>query len=255
MKNPTLRTYILYHCTKKKGPCSQASISEKALEEQIVAELSRLEITSAFKDWALDVLKQQAAAEIAVRADSLKKLRNEYDAVVRTLDGLIEMRANKELDEDEFRRKKAVSQNEKARLFARIEATDKRMDRWLEVAEQGFNFAETARARFADDTSKVLRVRREIFAALGSNYILKDGKLNIEADNLLFAIKNVKETCVGEIPRFEPKQNGSVASQMRSSRAVNPSLLRVLDDVRTAAIGKETVFNRIGLDPSILPPA
>ena len=122
---------------------------------------------------------------------------------------------------------------EKSRVKGLLENTDKRIDSWLEVAERGFNFAETARARFASDKSEDLHVRKEVFATLGSNYTLKDKKLIIEADDLLFAIKKVKETSILTESPFEPAQKGSTATQMEPSYVLSPNELRMLVDLRT----------------------
>ena len=226
MKKPVLRNYVLYHCAKKTSPnCSQGAINEVEIESQLVAELTKLEISPKFKDWALQVLKRQNTNESADREAILKTQRKDYDAVVEKIDNLIEMRAGKEIDEDEFRRKKTILLAEKSRVKGLLENTDKRIDTWLETAERGFNFAETARARFAADKSDDLHVRKEVFADLGSNYTLKDKKLIIEADDLLFAIKKVKETSALTPSPFEPTQKGSTAPQMEPSYAVSPNEL------------------------------
>ncbi len=71
--------------------------------------------------------------------------------------------------------------------------------------------------------------RREICGTLGSNYTLRDKKISIEADALLFAIKNVKEESLVAINAFEPTQNGSTAMQMEPSYALSPNLLGDLE--------------------------
>ena len=139
------------------------------------------------------------------------------------------MRAGKEIDEDEYRRKKVVLLAEKSRLQGLLVNVDKRIENWLEVAERGFNFAETASARFNADKSEDLHVRKEIFATLGSNYTLKDKKLIIEADDLLFAIKRVKESSTLIPSPFEPTQKGSTATQMEPSYVLSPNELPDLD--------------------------
>ncbi len=226
MKNPVTRDYVLYHCAKKTTPsCSQGCINEKDLELQLIQELGKLEISPKFKDWALGVLKRQNTNESADREVIIKAQRKDYDAAVEKIDALIDMRAGKEIDEDEYRRKKVVLLAEKSRLHGLLGTVDKRIENWLEVAERGFNFAETASARFAADKSEDLHVRKEVFATLGSNYTLKDKKLIIEADNLLFAIKKVKETSTLTLSPLEPMQKGSTATQMEPSYVLSPNEL------------------------------
>ena len=230
MKNPVTRDYVLYHCTKRTTPtCSQGCINERDLELQLIQELGKLEISPKFKDWALGVLKRQNTNESADREVIIKAQRKDYDAVVEKIDNLIDMRADKEIDKDEYRRKKAVLLAEKSRLHGLLVTVDKRIENWLEVAEQGFDFAETARTRFNADTSEDLHVRKDVFAKLGSNYILKDKKLIIKADDLLFAIKKVKESSTLIPSPFEPTQKGSTAPQMEPSYVLSPNELPGLD--------------------------
>ncbi len=227
MKNPVTRDYVFYHCAKRTNPnCTQGSINQDELEKQLTKELAQLEITPRFTNWALQILKRQNADESADREVIMKAQRKDYDAVVEKIDNLIDMRAGKEIDEDEYRRKKAILLAEKTRVYGLLGNTDKRIENWIEVAERGFNFAETACERFNADKSEDLHVRKEVFATLGSNYTLKDKKISIQADDLLFAIKNVKEESLVGINAFEPTQKGSTAMQMEPSYVLSPNLLR-----------------------------
>ena len=230
MKNPVTRDYVFYHCTKRTHPnCTQGSINQDDLECQLKKELAQLEITPQFKDWALGVLKRQNAHESADREVIMKGQRKDYDAIVEKIDNLLDMRTGKEIDEDEYRRKKTTLLAEKARVYSLLGETDKRIENWIEVAERGFSFAETARERFNADTSEDLHVRKEIFATLGSNYTLMDKKLSIKADNLLFAIKRVKEESRVGIKAFEPTRKGSIATEIKPSYVLSPTLLPDLD--------------------------
>ena len=75
------------------------------------------------------------------------------------------------------------------------------------------------------------------FSPLGSNYTLKDKKLMIEADNLLFAIKKVEDTATLTPSPFEPAQKGSIGPQMEPSYVLSPN-----------------VFARLGFEPRYTPP-
>ena len=244
MKNPVTRDYILYHCAKRTNPnCTQGCINQDELERQLEKELAKLEISPKFKGWALDVLKRQNANESADREMIMKIQRKDYDAVVEKIDNLIDMRAGNEIDEDEYRRKKAVLLAEKARVYALLGDTDKRIENWIEVAERGFNFAETACERFNADKSEDLHVRKEVFATLGSNYTLRDKKISIEADDLLFAIKNVKEESLVGINAFEPTQKGSTATQMEPSYVLSPNLLPIRDSNPNDFLQREASYH------------
>ena len=219
--------YTYYHCTKKKNPdCSQVAIEEKELEKQIAVELAALQIPTDFKQWALARLKEMNGKEIADREQMTSNQRREYDTCVRRIDNLIDMRANGELDEQEFRSRKEQLIEERRRLEKYLNDTGKRVENWLEIAERGFNFAEKASAVFARaQRENNATVKKEIFSALGSDYTLKDRKLNVSLDNLLFPIRNSADEIRRITSRLEPKKKLAVAKDMGKIYAKNPRLL------------------------------
>ncbi len=223
--------YTYYHCTKHKDPnCSQRSIEKAELEKQIAKELAKLKIPPEFTKWAVARLKEQNAKEITDREAIYGSQRKEYDASVRKIDNLIDMRANGELDEQEFRSRKTAALADKERAQALLQDTDRRVENWLEIAERGFNFAEKAPAVFAKAAKDGdFEACREIFTALGSNYTLLNGKLTIPLDDLLFPIQNIAEA-IRDIPAtLEPKGNAENARDFGELYSNNPRVLPDLD--------------------------
>lgn len=223
--------YTYYHCTKRKNPnCTQKAIEEKELEKQITRELASLQIPADFTNWALSRLKEMNAHEIADRQKMTSNQRREYDACVRKIDNLIDMRANSEIDEHEFRSRKEKLLEEKDRLWSYLKDTDKRVENWLEIAERGFNFAEKSVATFGKaQQKKLLAVKKEIFSALGSDYTLKDGKLTISLDNLLFPIRNSAEEVRRITAMLELPNGVGDTRDLSETYSQNPTLLRDLD--------------------------
>jgi len=229
-KNGNVHNYTYYHCTKRiDEKCSQKCIEEKELEKQIAIELAKIEIPVDFKEWAMARLKEMNTQEVSDRDKIYGSQRLEYDACVRKIDNLIDMRANGELTEDEFKDRKQILLSDKARFQELLKDTDKRVENWLEIAERGFNFAEKASAVFAEAKDNLnLETKKEIFATLGSDLILKDRKVSICWDKLLFPIKEMsKEVCeINE--RLEPTKKPRNAQQMREIYSQNPRLLTVV---------------------------
>ena len=234
-KNGNVHNYTYYHCTKRKDEnCSQKSIEEKELEKQIAEELGKIEIPADFKEWALSRLKEQNSKEIEDREKIYGSQRRSYDASVRKIDNLIDMRANGEIDEDEFRNRKEALLSEKSKFQELLKDTDKRIDNWLEVAERGFNFAEKASTIFADiENPNTLEAKKEIFATLGSDLILKDKKLFISWDKLLFPIKSMALEVREIKERLEPAKKPIDTKDMGEIYSHNPRLLRTLNEMRT----------------------
>ncbi|HAO64909.1 TPA: hypothetical protein DCQ44_02925, partial [Candidatus Taylorbacteria bacterium] len=226
-KNGNIHNYTYYHCTKRIDPnCSQKCIEEKELEKQIAIELGKIEIPADFSQWALARLKEQNTKEIDDREKIYGSQRRGYDASVRKIDNLIDMRANQEITEDEFKDRKEVALAEKAKYQELLKDTDKRVENWLEVAERGFNFAEKASAIFADkENPDALEAKKEIFATLGSDLILKDRKLSIHWDDLLFPIKSMAEEVREIKERLEPTKEPMNAKEMGEIYSQNPRVL------------------------------
>ncbi len=203
-----------------------------------------LQIPTDFKDWALARLKEMNTQEVVDREQIHSNQRQEYDACIRKIDNLIDMRANSEIDENEFRGRKTTLLTEKRRLEAYLHDTEKRVENWLEVAERGFNFAEKAARAFAKaSTENDLQLKKEIFGALGSNYTLKDGKLSISLDNLLFPIRKAAEEVRVTNAGLEPKKKRSTARQKEKIYSKNPRLLRDLDSNQDSLLQREVSYH------------
>jgi len=91
------------------------------------------------------------------------------------------------VDEEQFLAKKESLIKEKTRLTELLKDSDNRVDDWLIRAENAFNFAKTAKERFetGDDA-----VKREILGALGTNWLLKDGEVQVTVEEPLKHIGN-----------------------------------------------------------------
>ncbi|MCD6423624.1 MAG: recombinase family protein [Elusimicrobia bacterium] len=203
MKKPTLLHYVYYHCTRRKDPnCKQKSIEEKELQRQIVDVLERIRIPEDFHKWAIEVLKESNKIESEGRNRILSNIKKQYTQCVKKIDGLIDMRANGELTEEEFRKKKESLIKEKQRLEELLKDTGQRVDNWLEAAENVFKFAEQSKKRFETGD---METKKQILAALGSNLTLKDKVLTIKIEKPLILMEKVASGLGPKNKRFEPK--------------------------------------------------
>lgn len=100
------------------------------------------------------------------------------------------MRANREITEEEFTRKKTELTKEKIRLEEFLRDTGDRVDKWLDMADNVFHFARDAKKKFEMGT---LEDRRQILACLGSNLLLKDKILTINLRELLTFVKEIAQ--------------------------------------------------------------
>ncbi len=223
-KNGNVHMYTYYHCTKRKDPnCSQRSIEEKKLEKQIMEKLKGIEIPKEFHEWAMDVLKNANSTEVTGRKQAILNQRREYDSILKKLDGLIDMRANNEIGEEDFKRRKSSLTQEKERLNKLINETDQRVDEWLDIAERYFEFAEHARESFQDGD---LNTKKTILTTLGSNLSIKDGELNISLAELLIPIEKSAEEVRRIHSMFEPLKGVENKRTLGEMYSQSPILLR-----------------------------
>lgn len=123
-----------------------------------------------------------------------------------------------------------ITARQKGRFQELLQDTDKRVENWLEIAERGFNFAEKAATVFATAREKNdPAVKKEIFGALGSNYILTDGKLSISWDNLLFPIQSMATEIRNTSSRLELQKKPANAKRLGELYSKNPRMLRDRD--------------------------
>jgi site-specific DNA recombinase len=175
-KNGNVHHYIYYRCTKRKKHCSQKYIEEKKLEKQILTLLEKIEIPIEFYDWAIEQLKIESQKEIQDRTKILESQKKAYNNSINKIDQLLEMRINNEINEEEFTKKKLELQQEKLHFQELLNDTDKRINKWIEKAENVFNFAKEAKSKFESGTPKE---KQQILLNLGSNPVLKDQNLSI----------------------------------------------------------------------------
>lgn len=200
--NGNIHYYTYYHCTKRINKnCSQRVIQVQDLEKEIAEILGGLTIPPEFNEWAMSWLKDENHKEADDRNDILDTQQKSYNECVKKIDNLIDMRAGGEISEQQFKDKKAKIIKEKMHLQELLKDTDKRVDNWLERAEEALIFAQNAKLAFENGT---LQRKREILNTLGSNLLLKDRKLRINLENCLLPMKKVDTGSGNKKSGFEP---------------------------------------------------
>jgi hypothetical protein len=182
-----------------------------------------LQIPSDFKDWAVARLREMNKKEVVVREQIYGNQRREYEECVHRIDNLIDMRANGEITADEFKNRKTVLLSEKERLQELLKDMDKRVENWLETAERIFNFAEKAKHVF--ETTDDLNVKKEIFCALGSDFILQFKKLRLSLDNALLPVRTAAEEARKPSAGFELAKKQGNKAEIGQIYARNPVML------------------------------
>lgn len=218
-KNGNVHRYIYYRCTKKKNPkCTQKTIREEVLEEQIKSILSSISIPKEFVEFAFEVLREDYNKDNQTRKQILKNQQVEYDDCLLKIDNLIDMRASGELSKEEFKRKKEYLEKEKKRINSLLNDSDKRFSDSYSNTEKAFNFAEQA-IKIFDGLS--LEDKKGILYNLGSDFILKDRLLLLQ---LYKPIKKIQEKAkeIREVKEeLEPIDNIDISDQARNLYSEN----------------------------------
>lgn len=171
-----LRTYVHYHCTRKR-PCTQKRyINEQELEQQLEDLLRQYEILPAFKNWALETLDEQNDSE---SEDIARVLQTQDKAILEAhneMKRLIKMAAKEMISEDEFNAEKnelstSITSLEKARQLHIQNA-----DNWYDTAINTFELAVNARHKFLTGT---FDDKKEIIANIGQELVLIDSKIKL----------------------------------------------------------------------------
>lgn len=179
--------YILYRCNRKNSDhnykCSQKKyINEKELERQVELEIERFIIPSRFEDWALETVGEDDKKDYEQRINILASLNKALEDVEEQLHEVVQMRARKLIDDEQFKVETEPLKKEKEKLRAQLREAEKRSDDQQENVENGFNFATYGRIWFIEGDYET---KRDILFSLGSNLLLKDGKVQLNAPNWL----------------------------------------------------------------------
>lgn len=198
-----LKTYVYYHCTRKKKDveCNQRNpMTLKELEDQIDIELERYTILPKFQEWALEILNRNNDKEIEERT---KVYENQHKALIETqkeLDALTRMRYRELIDDETFIKERDELKTKIVKLKTNLRETESRAEKWLELTEKTFNFACYARKEFLLGG---LDKKREIFSALGQNFSVKDKKVHIIANEWFVPIEKAYPALQLEYNRLE----------------------------------------------------
>ena len=202
--------YIYHRCTRRKKdrPCHQKPIRHEDLKAQIEQYLESITIPPEFLHWAIEVLRDNNKLEESNRTKILANQRRNYDTLLKRIDNLINLYISPEnadrglLSEDEYKTQKNALVREKAIIEAETRRVEGSVDDWLELTEQTFNFATYAHVWFEQGD---FEAKTRILQALGSNFVFKDGILNIQLQEPLLTLKNGLASEPLKTARLEPE--------------------------------------------------
>ena len=236
MAKPTFLHYSYYHCSKSKKPrCPQKCISGEELEKQIDQYLARVQLSEQFKTWAIKYLHELHEKESKTRNEIIQAQQKAYRECLRSIDNLVKLKTSPNnsdgslLSDEEYGRQRVLLLKQKAGLEEMSQDVGHRVEQWLKLSEQTFEFACVARERFAQGDAKT---KKAILDAVGSNLILKDKKLLIEATKPFFLLEKTLAGDEDEIEPIEPEITRLAQGPKGTNASSSPTWRAIRNDDR-----------------------
>jgi site-specific DNA recombinase len=237
MVNPKFLHYTYYHCSKSGRPvCSQKYVGERELEKQINEKLARICISQQFKEWAIKYLRELHEVETASLHEIIQTQQKAHKECVQEIDNLVKLKTapsnadESRLSDEEYGRRRVDLLKMKKSLEELLNDAGHRVEQQLKLSEQTFEFACAVQERFAKGDPKT---KKEILTTMGSNLILKDKILMIEARKPFFILENTLYPETPIIWPIEPEKTKAAYGQIIPSLFLRPQVRGERDDVRT----------------------
>jgi hypothetical protein len=237
MAKPMFLHYTYYHCSRSRNRhCAEKSISAGELEKQIDDYLARIQISERFKTWAIKYLHEIHEKETTSRNNIIQARQNAYRECLHRIDSLAKFKTSPGnidgslLSAEEYGRQRAELLKERTHLEELLYDAGHRVEHWVKLAEQTFEFACTVRERFATGDTKT---KKQLLAAITSNLTLKDKILLIEAKKPFFILEKSLAPEKLKNESIEPENIAMTQHSKGTDDSRRPHVLGGLHDVRT----------------------
>ncbi|NKE72978.1 recombinase family protein [Candidatus Manganitrophus noduliformans] len=224
--------YVYYRCTKKnrRVACREPHINLLNLEMQIGGQLERIFVPQPLLDIALNYLRQEEQEEEQQSLHIRKSLEKAFHDCERKLQNLNHMRLKDLINDDEYTKEKRLILEEKIRLEKGLENQSGYYKQARERTEKTLIYAHEAREKFENGT---LEEKRTILQEFGSNLLLRDKKLIIEAEKPLIILEEGLSGFQSKNYPIEPQINGLNQSAIGHVDPVVRTGCTRREDVRT----------------------
>lgn len=173
--------YTYYRCTKKRAAdskCGQRYIQAASLTELLDDWIGHLGITDSIHAWVRTEIASARESEGDHAARQQQALQAALNGAIRGLSNVTSLRVRELISEEEFMRQRRDLQQEEARVREQLRLLKDEDQNWLEPTESLIWFGSRAVSLFREGDD---REKRDIVRILGSNPVLKDKILSIQA--------------------------------------------------------------------------
>ena len=196
MVNPKFLHYTYYHCSKSRRPACSAEMRERTgkLKTRSMSNLRASAFPRNSRNGPSNTCVNCTKKRRHHCSEIIQSQQKAYQECVQEIDNLVKLKTSSgnadgsQLSDEEYgQRRGATAQDEKDSLEELLNDAGHRVEQQLKLSEQTFEFACTVQERFAKGDPKT---KKEILTTIGSNLILKDKKLLIEARKPFFILEN-----------------------------------------------------------------
>lgn len=208
-KSGKSQVFTHYRCSKKgQTKCNQLYVQADELERQAEEFLATLDIPQDFIDLAVECIRDQDKSRAEEKEAETKTLQHKHTSAQSKLNNLTELYLSGSntdksvMSEDEYIELKARLTRERDEALEALKSVDERRDDDMELAFKMFNFTVGIRDRFRNGT---LEEKKRVMQVVGSNLILLDKNLDIQARKPFIIIKYMFEASKPQNTGFVPK--------------------------------------------------
>ncbi len=212
-KNGNVHEYTYYRCTRKskKVACSEPELREYALASQLVPIVQSFAMPKSMGDFILKRLEQDEQTVLQASTALLAAHRTTLDELTGKLKRLFDIYMDGDIEQDDYRERRAELMSEKKTLEDKIEQIAARADFWIEPMREWVKTA-VSLCEIGENTPHEA-LREGLRKIDGLNLLMKNKK--VVASNDQFPISPLKN------PWFALRATKQKRARMRSISAKN----------------------------------
>ena len=168
--------YRYYHCTKKKGVCSQKYVQEEALALQVKEQLQSVSLPEAWADFMLTETEKMEKVASHASGTRLLQMKDELKGLEAKMDALVDLHLNGDIERDIYLAKKDAFMRLKLSLQDKLSSARDERKNWIEPLRKWI--LDSKRAGFLATSAKYAEIR-DFARSFGTNPALTDKTISI----------------------------------------------------------------------------
>ncbi|MEZ4210630.1 MAG: recombinase family protein, partial [Patescibacteria group bacterium] len=227
LKDGTTKSYIYYHCTKRKNPnCSQKSITEEVLEEQLIEILEKIELPKGIGSWVIEQIEQLNTSYEEERNEWVHILESQIEEVNGKVSQLTDLVLSGTITEEELKAKRSELLEQRNRLEHTLQNKQAEPTVNMVRTKSLIGLAENITSRIR--SGSVIE-KKHLITQLCSNLTLFNKKLSVEVEKPFSIAEELAKEVATIKERLEPQKDRSESDLIAQSLSNSDAWLPRLD--------------------------